>query len=195
MTRGRQCCKCGAHFQAEVRQVPCPGGTRVVSQRVCPACTRTRHKWIKRQANDQARRLRAAGPPLPTDSTPEELVARKYGRSRPDIARPLGITERAVAMAEQSMLRKLRSHRALRAAYTEFTADGCPLLVKLIRELGSVQREITLLDMQGELIEWWNVLETARRAGLTDADGLREATAAVAKSHALLAEKIQKGKL
>ncbi len=191
----KKCVNCNAEFAAAATVVHAPNCRRVVSQRVCSKCGKGRHRWVKRCAHARERRARAAAPRRSTSDTAEEQAARQFGRSRPEIARELGITEREAALAEQSLLRKLRGDRALRAAFAEFTSEGCPLLVQLIRELRPPQKEINLLNLQAELIEWWGVLALARKAGLTDADGLGEAEASVAKSHALLAEKIRKGKL
>ena len=195
MTQTKKCCKCCQEFEAEVTVVASVGRRRVVVQRVCKECFETRHKWVKKRAHARERQARALAEPRSRGLAPEAAEARKYGQSRPAIARALGITERAVVMAEESLLLKLRTNPNLRAAYAEYNDDGAPLLVQLVRELRPVQREITLLDLQQELFEWWAVLTQARRAGLTDADGLGEATAAVAKSHALLAAKIASGKL
>ena len=190
MTRRKRCCKCGQQFAAEIKLVSCPGGRRLVSQRVCPDCTKARHRWVNRQARAQERAARPAAATKSTGISAQEQVAREYGRSREEIARTLGITEAMVRQGERTLLRKLRTNRRLSEAYAAFNDDGCPSLVQLIRELRPKQKEINLLQLQAELIEWWEVLTKARAAGLTDADGLGEALAGLAKCQALLAEKI-----
>lgn len=145
---------------------------------VCDPCRETRKKWLRKQWKQrQPRPARRA-----ERAKPGEF------RSRPAMARDLGLTLAQVRQAEDSALAKLRSSPQLQEAYAYYKEDGLPFLKELLAALQEAPPETTLLDRALELLGHWRVHDEVRARGLVaDARALQ---AEIRAFHRLLGKEV-----
>jgi DNA-directed RNA polymerase sigma subunit (sigma70/sigma32) len=130
-----------------------------VLRHVCDGCRAGRKRWLNRKWKQKIQA------PIRKLSENEDRAKPNEFMSRREIGLILGVDQSTVVDLERRALEKIRSSPKLAELYQQYKEAEMPHIGELIGALRTSAGD-RMLEYQIEIMEWWNIYETAVQAGL-----------------------------